>query len=70
MLQDLDKPTEYPYVKKLSNGFKAVLSKSASLPGIYTSIFQAERGIEKYEACGRASKAAKRKAGKQCESTK
>jgi hypothetical protein len=57
----------YPYVKKLTNGFKAVLSKSASLPGIYTSIFQAEIGIEKYLACGRASKAAKRKAGRNCE---
>lgn len=44
---DEDGKTIYPHIIKGKQGFKVNLTKGSSLPGVYTSYFQAERALER-----------------------
>jgi hypothetical protein len=40
---------DYPYFKNKDQGIKVVVSKGASLPGLFLTTLDAERAYEKYK---------------------
>ena len=52
---------EYPKIESVGKGYKVSISKGMSLPGIYTSVFMAERAIQRYQGSMNEAKQARKK---------
>lgn len=53
--------SEYPQIIPSKSGYKVQISERCAMPGVYTSLFLAERALRRHEGMKAEAKEAKRK---------
>lgn len=56
VIRDEEGQIVYPFIEKQKAGYKVHVNSRRSIPGVFTSFFQAERALEKDIAVSNSSK--------------